>query len=49
MPVNENIHRVELHVVLQKVAEAPTREAKREVLMKYNTLHLRDFLRGSYA
>jgi hypothetical protein len=48
MPINENINKIELHQVMEKVAEAKTREDKRGVLIKFNSLHLRDFLRGSF-
>lgn len=37
-----------IHEVLEKVAEAPTRKEKSEVLLKYNCLALRDILRGAF-
>lgn len=37
-----------VHEVLDKVAQAPTRKEKIELLQRYNTLGLRDILKGSF-
>lgn len=43
-----NMKQLLLHKVLEEAAEAATRVEKIEVLQKYNSLALRDFLRGSF-
>lgn len=37
-----------IHEILEKVAEAPTRKEKSELLIKHNTLALRDILKGAF-
>lgn len=37
-----------IHEILQKVSEAPTRKEKSEVLLKHNSLALRDILKGAF-
>lgn len=37
-----------IHEILEKVAEAPTRKEKSDLLIKHNTLALRDILKGAF-
>ena len=37
-----------IHEILEKVAEAPTRKEKSDLLLKHNCLALRDVLRGAF-
>lgn len=46
--INENIHRLSLKEVLDKVAAAVGREEKAKVLKHYDTKHLRYFLKGAF-
>ena len=47
MPVNR-VKNMYIHEIFEKVAEAPTRKEKIEVLRTYNTRALRDVLKGSF-
>ena len=47
MAVNK-ITNLTLHEIFTKVAEAPTRVDKVNVLRDYNSLHVRDVLKGAY-
>ncbi len=46
--INENINRVNLHEILEKVGAAKDTSAKRDVLKHYDTKTLRYFLKGSF-
>jgi|TARA_B110000908_G_C10254131_1_gene454160 hypothetical protein len=48
MTINENIDRLTLHTVLTRVAEAKTAKDKKAVLLKHNSLALRNLLRGAF-
>jgi hypothetical protein len=41
-------NKILLHVVMDEVAKAKTRKDKSDVLLKYNSQALRDFLHGSF-